>query len=428
MNTNVEKLDNNMVKLRIEVDPEKFEEGMKYAYNKNKSKINVQGFRKGKVPRRVIEAQYGPEVFYDDAINFVIPDAYFDAVKELKLDVVSRPSIDVEKVAKDEGLIFVAEVAVKPEITLGQYKGIEIEKVDTEVKDEAVENELKVVQNKNARLITVTDRAIQKGDIVTIDFEGFIDGKAFDGGKDKDFDLEIGSNTFIDNFEEQLIGKNLADDVEVNVTFPQDYGKEDLSGKNAIFKVEIKDIKYKELPDIDDEFAKDVSEFDSLDEYKNDIKTKLLEKKKDEALKERETKAIKKVIENSTINIPQVMIDEQSEQITRDYARRLSSQGLALEMYLNYMGQTKDEFKNSFNKQSEFNIKSRYILEAIAEKENFQVEEKDIEAELDEISKRYKIKKDAFRDNMTEEEKKSLIEDIKVQKALDIILDNLVEI
>lgn len=428
MSANLEKLENNIAKLRIEVDPEKFEEGMKYSYNKNKSRINIQGFRKGKVPRKVIEAQYGPEVFYDDAINFVIPDAYSDAIKELKLDVVSRPSIDVEKVEKNEGLVFIAEVAVKPEVTLGEYKGVEIEKVETEVKDEDIENEIKNVQNKNARLITVSDRPVQNGDIVTIDFEGFIDGVAFEGGKGEDYDLEIGSHTFIDNFEEQLIGKNLADDIDVKVTFPEDYGKEELSNKEATFKVEIKDIKYKELPEVDDEFAKDVSEFDTLDEYKADIKSKLLERKENQALQEKETKAMKKVIENSTMDIPEMMIDEQSEQMVRDYAQRLKSQGLPLDMYLNYMGQTQEEFKNSFNQQSEFNIRSRYILEAIAEKENFEVKEEDIEKELDEIAKRYAIKKDAFKNNMTDNEKQALINDIKVQKALDLILDNLVEI
>lgn len=428
MSANLEKLENNIAKLRIEVDPEKFEEGMKYSYNKNKSRINIQGFRKGKVPRKVIEAQYGPEVFYDDAINFVIPDAYSDAIKELKLDVVSRPSIDVEKVEKNEGLVFIAEVAVKPEVTLGEYKGIEIEKVETEVKDEDIENEIKNVQNKNARLITVSDRPVQNGDIVTIDFEGFIDGVAFEGGKGEDYDLEIGSHTFIDNFEEQLVGKNLADDIDVKVTFPEDYGKEELSNKEATFKVEIKDIKYKELPEVDDEFAKDVSEFDTLDEYKADIKSKLLERKENQALQEKETKAMKKVIENSTMDIPEMMIDEQSEQMVRDYAQRLKSQGLPLDMYLNYMGQTQEEFKNSFNQQSEFNIRSRYILEAIAEKENFEVKEEDIEKELDEIAKRYAIKKDAFKNNMTDNEKQALINDIKVQKALDLILDNLVEI
>lgn len=428
MSANLEKLENNIAKLRIEVDPEKFEEGMKYSYNKNKSRINIQGFRKGKVPRKVIEAQYGPEVFYDDAINFVIPDAYSDAIKELKLDVVSRPSIDVEKVEKNEGLVFIAEVAVKPEVTLGEYKGIEIEKVETEVKDEDIENEIKNVQNKNARLITVSDRPVQNGDIVTIDFEGFIDGVAFEGGKGEDYDLEIGSHTFIDNFEEQLVGKNLADDIDVKVTFPEDYSKEELSNKEATFKVEIKDIKYKELPEVDDEFAKDVSEFDTLDEYKADIKSKLLERKENQALQEKETKAMKKVIENSTMDIPEMMIDEQSEQMVRDYAQRLKSQGLPLDMYLNYMGQTQEEFKNSFNQQSEFNIRSRYILEAIAEKENFEVKEEDIEKELDEIAKRYAIKKDAFKNNMTDNEKQALINDIKVQKALDLILDNLVEI
>lgn len=428
MAANVEKLDNNMVKLKIEVKPEKFEEGMKYSYNKNKSRLNVQGFRKGKVPRKIIEAQYGPEVFYDDAINYVIPEAYSSAIKELDLDVVSRPMIKIDDIKKNQSVFFTAEVAVKPEVTLGGYKGIEVKKIDTEVTDEEVEDEIKKVQNKNSRLITVNDRPSQDGDIVTIDFEGFIDGVAFEGGKEDDYDLELGSNTFIDNFEQQLIGKNLADDIEVNVTFPEDYSKEDLAGKAATFKVEIKDIKYRELPVADDEFAKDVSEFDTLDEYKKDIKDKLLKAKQEDAERKKENEIMKKVVEDAQIDIPQIMIDEESELMVRNYNQMLYSQGLSLDMYLHYIGQSADDFQKSFNKQSEFNIKSRYALEEIAKQENFEVNEDDIEKELDEISKRHHVNKDSFRDKMNDEEKKALVEDIKVQKALDFVFDSAVEI
>ena len=282
MNSQLERLENNQVKLTIEVSAEKFEEGMKYAFNKNKKHISIPGFRKGKAPRNLVEKAYGPEIFYEDAVNYVIPDEYEKAIKEHNLDVVSRPEFDVEKIEKGQNLVFTALVTIKPEVKLGQYKDIEVAKIEVEVKDEEIEEELRKVQEKNSRIFSVTDRPVKDGDEVIIDFEGFVDGEAFEGGKATDFSLKIGSHTFIDNFEEQLIGKNPGENVEVNVTFPEDYAQKSLAGKAALFKVEVKEIKEKELPELDDEFAKDVSEFDTLDEYKQDIKEKLLEQKKEE--------------------------------------------------------------------------------------------------------------------------------------------------
>lgn len=428
MSTDFEKLENNMVKLTIEVSPEKFEEGMSYSYNKNKSKINVQGFRKGKVPRKIVEAQYGPEVFYEDAINYVIPDEYSKAVKELDLETASKPSIlEVKEIVPGSGFTFIAQVAVKPEVTLGEYKGIQIDKLNADVTDEEVDEEIKKVQEKNARLISVSDRPIKLGDIVTIAFEGFIDDVPFEGGKADDYDLEIGSHTFIDTFEDQLIDKNLGDDVEVRVTFPEDYGKEDLAGKAAMFKVEIKDIKYKELPEVDDEFAKDVSEFDTLEEYKNDIKSKLLEKKKEFVEEERENKVLEKIIANSKMSVPQIMIDEYSEMLANNYARRLASQGLNMDMYLKYIGQTKDQFLRSFDNSSEFSVKGKLVLEAIAKTENFEATEADIDKELENMSKTYNVESSKLKSVMAEEEKKALEEQIKIQKALEFVVENAVE-
>ncbi len=424
----LEKLENNMVKLTIEVAADRFEEGMKYSYNKNKSQISLQGFRKGKAPRNIIEKVYGPEVFYDDAINYVLPDAYAEAVKEHDLEVVSRPEVDVEKVAKGETMVFTALFAVKPEVTLGDYKGVEIEKVETEVTDEDIENEIKKVQDQNSRLVTVNDRPAQLGDIVTIDFEGFVDGVAFEGGKGEDYDLELGSHTFIDTFEDQLVGKNLADDVDVNVTFPENYGKADLSGKPALFKVEIKDIKFKELPVVDDEFVKDVSEFDTLDEYKSDIKAKLTTQKAENAKHEKENKIIAKVVENASIDIPKVMVSEQADQMVEDYSKRITSQGLPFEMYLQYLGQTKEQFKAGFEAQAEFNIKARYVLEAVAAKENFEVTDEEIGNELEKMAKAYGIDKAKLEEVMQEQEKEAVKQDVKVQKALDMLINEAVEV
>lgn len=428
MSANLERLEKNMVKLTITVDSERFEEGMKYSYNKNKSKINIQGFRKGKAPRRIIEVQYGPQIFYDDAVNFVIPDAYTQSIKELNLDIVSKPEIEVEEIKEDGCLIFTAEVAVKPEVTLGQYKGVEIEKINITVEDENVQAELKKVQDKNSRLITVNDRSTQSGDTITIDFEGFIDGVAFEGGKGEDYELVLGSNTFIDTFEEQLVGKNLADDLEINVKFPEDYAKEELAGKPALFKVEIKDIKYKELPELDDEFAKDVSEFDTLDEYKADIKAKLLKQKQEESKQLKDNKVLEKIIENSTMDVPDIMIKEQSQMMVEDQSKRLQSQGLPLDMYLHYIGQTKEQFEESFNTQSEFTIKARLVLSEIAKIENFDVTEEEIDVEIDKMASAYNIEKDKLKQVIAPEDKISLEKDVRVQKALELIVSNSIEI
>jgi len=424
----IEKLDNNMIKITIEVDAVRFEEGMKDSYNKNKAKINIEGFRKGKAPRKIIEIQHGPEIFYDDAINFVIPNAYAAAIQEHQLDTVARPEIDVETVNPGKSLVFTAIVAVKPEVTLGEYKGVEIEKVNVEVTADDLEADIKKVQEKNSRLVNISDRPAQIDDVVTIDFEGFVDGIAFEGGKGEDYDLTLGSHSFIDTFEDQLVGKNLADDLDVNVTFPVDYGKAELAGKPALFKVEIKDIKFKELPALDDEFAKDVSEFDTLDEYKADIKSKLLTQKEENAKRERENKVISKVIENATIDVPKIMIAEQANQMVEDYSNKLSQQGLPFDMYLQYVGQTKEEFKASFIPQAEFNIKARLVLEAVGNIENFEVTEQDVETELDKMVIAYKIEKDKLKEAMREQETDSIKQDIRVQKALDLMISTAIEI
>lgn len=428
MSANLEKLEKNMVKLTITVGSERFEEGMKYSYNKNKSKINIQGFRKGKAPRKIIEVQYGPQIFYDDAVNFVIPDAYTEAINELNLDIVSKPEMGVEDITEDGCLVFTATVAVKPEVTLGQYKGVEIEKINTEVQDEQVLAELKKAQDKNSRLITINDRPTQNGDIVTIDFEGFIDGVAFEDGKGEDYELVLGSKTFIDTFEEQLVDKNLADDLEVNVNFPKDYAKQELAGKPAVFKVEIKDIKYKELPELDDEFAKDVSEFDTLDEYKSDIKSKLLKEKQEQSKQLKDNKVLEKIIENSVIDVPDIMIKEQSEMMVEDYSKKLQSQGLPLDMYLHYIGQTKEQFEQSFNTQSEFTIKARLVLSEIAVIENFEVNDEEVEIEIDKMASAYNIGKDKLKEVMAPEDRMALEKDVRVQKALQLIASNAVEV
>lgn len=428
MSANLEKLEKNMVKLTITVNSDRFEEGMKYSYNKNKSKINIQGFRKGKAPRKIIEVQYGPQVFYDDAVNFVIPDAYTEAIEELNLDIVSKPEMGIEDITEDGCLIFTATVAVKPEVTLGQYKGVEIEKINIEVHDEQIQAELKKIQDKNSRLITINDRPAQNGDIVTIDFEGFIDGVAFEDGKGEDYELVLGSKTFIDTFEEQLVGKNLADDLEVNVNFPEDYAKKELAGKPAVFKVEIKDIKYKELPVLDDEFAKDVSEFDTLEEYKSDIKSKLLKEKQEQSKQLKDNKVLEKIIENSVIDVPDIMIKEQSEMMVEDYSKKLQSQGLPLDMYLHYVGQTKEQFEQNFNTQSEFTIKARLVLSKIAEIENFEVNDEEVEIEIDKMASAYNIAKEKLKEVMAPQDKIALEKDVRVQKALELIVSNAIEL
>ena len=422
----MEKIEKNKVKLTFSVDAARFEEGMQYSYNKNKSNIAVQGFRKGKAPRKLIEAQYGKAVFYDDAINFVMPEAYETAVKENNLDVVSRPEIDVTAI-DENGVSFTAEVYTKPEVKLGDYKGLKYTKMDEEPTDEEIDAELKKEQEKNARIVTVTDRPVQNGDIATIDFMGFMDGEAFEGGEGKDFDLEIGSHSFIDTFEDQLVGKNVGDDVEVNVTFPENYGQASLAGKPAKFEVEIKDIKVKELPELNDEFVQDTTEFENLNEYKNEIAGKLIVAKKQQAKNKMEEDLVTALVEGCEMDVPQVMIDNDIDMKIEDFSRNIQSQGLSLDVYLQYMGQTVESMREAYRPMSEKQVKARLALEAVANAENFAVEEADLDAEIEKIAKAYGMEKDVLKSALRPEDTENITKDIKVQKAVQFIKDNAVE-
>ena len=422
----MEKIEKNKVKLTFSVDAARFEEGMQYSYNKNKGNIAVQGFRKGKAPRKLIEAQYGKAVFYDDAINFVIPEAYETAVKENNLDVVSRPEIDVTAI-DENGVSFTAEVYTKPEVKLGEYKGLKYTKMDEEPTDEEIDAELKKEQEKNARIVTVTDRPVQNGDIATIDFKGFMDGEAFEGGEGKDFDLEIGSHSFIDTFEDQLVGKNVGDDVEVNVTFPENYGQASLAGKPAKFEVEIKDIKVKELPELNDEFVQDTTEFENLNEYKNEIAGKLIVAKKQQAKNKMEEDLVTALVEGCEMDVPQVMIDNDIDMKIEDFSRNIQSQGLSLDVYLQYMGQTVESMREAYRPMSEKQVKARLALEAVANAENFTVEEADLDAEVEKIAKAYGMEKDVLKSALRPEDTENITKDIKVQKAVQFIKDNAVE-
>lgn len=424
MSAKVEKLENSMIKLTIEVSAERFEEGMKFAYNKNKKRIVVPGFRKGKAPRKLIERTYGKGVFYEDAANHVIPDAYDKAVEENELDVVSRPEIDVEQIEAGKPFIFTAEVAVKPEVELGEYKGLEVEKKEVEVTDEEVDNELNAVAEQNARKINVTDRAVEDKDELKIDFEGFVDGVAFEGGKAEDYSLVIGSHSFIDTFEDQLIGKNIDEEVEVNVTFPEDYNKEELQGKPAMFKVTVKEISVKELPAIDDEFAKDVSDFDTLDEYKADLKAKAIERKEKTAKQEMEDALLEKAVENSKMELPAAMVQNESEMMINNFANTLRYQGMSLEQYLSFTGSNMVAFKDSLKPEAEKRVKGSLVLEAIAKAENIEVNEDDVEAELANMAKTYNMEIEKLKESINENELEHIKEDMKNKKALDLLVEN----
>ncbi|KAE9634394.1 trigger factor [Defluviitalea raffinosedens] len=424
MSSQLERLENNQVKLTIGVSAEKFEEGMQYAFNKNKKHISIPGFRKGKAPRAFVEKMYGPEIFYEDAINYVIPEVYEAAIKEHNLEVVSRPEFDVETIEKGKDVVLTAVVTVKPEVTLGQYKEVEVPKMEIEVKEEEIEEELKRVQEQNARIITVTDRPVKDGDEVVIDFEGFIDGEAFEGGKGTDYTLKIGSHTFIDTFEEQLIGARPGDNLEVNVTFPENYHQKDLAGRPALFKVEIKEIKEKELPALDDEFAKDVSEFETLDEYKKDIKAKLLEQKEKAAKLEKERNALEKVIENAKMDVPEVMIDNQIDQMVQDFSMRMRYQGLPVEQYLQFTGQTMEKLRENFRSDAEFQVKARLVLEEIAKVENIEVTDEELNDEFKRMAEQYQMELDKLLSNVGDAEKEAIREDIKIRKAVDLVVDS----
>ena len=366
MSYTVENLEKSMAKITITVSAEDFEKAMEQSYNKNKKKINIQGFRRGKAPRKMIEKMYGPEIFYEDAANLAIPDAYEEAAKECGLDIVSRPEIDVVEIGKGKEFVFTATVAVKPEVTLGDYKGIEVEKKEVKVLAADVNDEIERVREQNSRMITVDDRGIKKDDTAVIDFEGFVDGEAFQGGKGEDYPLVIGSHSFIDTFEDQLIGKKVGEEVEVNVTFPDEYHEESLKGKPALFKVTIKEIKKKELPKLDDEFASEVSEFETLKEYKASVKKTLTERRKADAKREKENIAVEKVVENATIEIPAPMIEEQTNQMIQEFAARLSQQGLSFEQYMQMTGLTPPALMEQMRPEAEKRIKTRLTLEAVS--------------------------------------------------------------
>ncbi len=423
----VENIDVNKIKITFSVSADRFEEGMKYSYNKNKNRINVQGFRKGKAPRKIIEIQYGKAIFYDDAFNFVLPEAYEAAVKEHNLDVVSKPEIDVDEISDTEGVTFTAEVYVKPEVKIDDYKGLSFTKEEVKVDDEDVNSQIDAVRTKNARILSISDRPIQNGDIAVIDFEGFSEGVAFEGGKGEDYELEIGSHSFIDNFEEQLIGKNIGDDVEVNVTFPGEYHQKTLAGKPALFKVEIKDIKFRELPELDDDFAQDVSEFDTLDEYKKDIMAKLLVRKQKEADDKKQEELLDALVKKAEMDVPQVMIENEIDNKIREFEAGISRQGLSLEMYLQYMGQSIENMREAYRIVSERQVKSRLVLEAIAEKENFEISDEEIDEEIKRVASAYGMEVDKLKKSMRDSDREALSKDVKVQKALKLVVDSAVE-
>lgn len=428
MSFKVEQLEEkNMVKLVIEASAEEFEAGLNTAYNKNKNKISVPGFRKGKAPRKMIEQLYGSQIFFEDAANEIIPDAYADAAKESGLDIVSQPKVSIEQLEAGKPFIFAAEVAVRPEVELGEYKGVEVTKADAEVTDADVEEELKKVQDQNSRTVSVEDRAVKDGDMTVIDFEGFIDGEAFDGGKGENYPLTIGSHSFIDTFEEQMIGMNIGEEKELNVTFPEDYHAENLKGKPATFKVTVKEIKEKQLPELDDDFAQDVSDFDTLAEYKEDLKKTISVRKENEAKAKKEDEAIAKIVETSKMDIPEAMINTQVNRMVEDFAQRLQQQGLSIDQYFQYTGMTADKIVEEMKPEAVKRIQTRLVLEAVAKAEDIQVSDEEFDAELQKMADMYKMELSQIKEFMGEFEGKQIRSDIAIQKAVDLIVNSTVE-
>lgn len=427
MSVQVEKLEKNMAKLTVEVPAEEVEKALQAAYMKEKNKISIPGFRKGKVPRAMIEKMYGAAVFYEEAANILIQDNYAAAMEESKEDIVSRPTIDVVQIEAGKPFIFTAEVAVRPEVTLGKYKGVQVTKIDTTVTDEEVEAALEKEQQKNSRTVTVTDRPAANGDTAVIDFEGFVDGVAFEGGKGENHPLEIGSHSFIDTFEDQLVGHNTGDEVEVNVTFPEKYQAADLAGKPAVFKVKINEIKTKELPELNDEFASEVSEFDTLAEYKEDLRKHLEVEKENEAKRTKEDEALKKIIDKSTMELPEAMIDTQCENMINEFAQRIAQSGLSMEQYMQFSGMTIDGLKEQVRPEAETRIKSSLVLEQIAKDENIEVSEDEINAEIEKMAAQYGMEADKLKEYLGDAEKESIKRDLSVTKAVDLIMENVKE-
>ena len=422
MSLQVENLEHNMVKVTIEVDAAKLDAAITKAYNKKKNQFNIPGFRKGKVPQKLIEKEYGVEIFYEDAANILIPDAYAEEMKDCDLEIVSRPEIDVVQLEKGKPFIFTAELAVKPEVTLGDYKGLDVPKTRVTVKKEEVEEELKRTQEQNAREITIEARPVKDGDILTIDYSGSVDGEKFEGGTAQDQTLIIGSGAFIPGFEEQLIGKELNEETEINVTFPEEYHAADLAGKEAVFEVKIKAIKEKELPELDDEFASEVSEFETLDEYKADIKEKIRERKKEEAKTERENKLVDLAVENAQMDIPDAMVEEQVQQMTEEFAQRLSYQGLSMEQYLQFSGMDAQKFADDMKPQAVKRIETRLVLEAIVKAENIEVSEEEYKAEVEKMAAMYQMETEQLEKLIQDAQKEQMMDDIAVQKAVDFLV------
>lgn len=428
MSVQVENLEKNMAKLTVEVTAEELEKALNAAYQKQKKNISIPGFRKGKVPRAMVEKMYGPAVFYEDAVNSLIPQEYSKAAEESGLDIVSQPEIDVVQIEKGKPFIFTAEVAVKPEVTLGEYKGLEVPKADLEVTDEEIEAELKKEQEKNARTINVEDRAAQNGDKVTLDFEGFVDGEAFEGGAGKDYPLTLGSNSFIPGFEEQLVGVGLEQPVDVNVTFPEDYQAEELKGKAAVFKCVIHKIEAKELPELDDDFAKDVSEFDTLEEYKKEIKDTIEKRKADAAKTEKENAVVDKAIENASMELPEAMIRTQVNQMIDDFARRIQSQGLTMDQYMQFTGATRETMQEQMKPQAVKRIQSRLVLEKVAEVENIQISDEKLDEELKKLAEMYKMELDKFKELVDDYQKEQMKKDLAVQEAVTLMAESAKEV
>lgn len=424
MSVQVEKLEKNMAKLTIEVSAQELEKALEDAFLKNKNKISVPGFRKGKVPRQMIEKMYGPEIFYEDAVNALIPEAYSKALDECEEDIVSSPDIEVTQIEKGKPFIFTAEVALKPEVKLGKYKGVKVEAADVAVTDEEVDAAIRRERENNARNIEVTDRPVKDGDITTLDFEGFVDGVAFEGGKGEDYPLTIGSGAFIPGFEEQLVGAEIGKEVEVNVTFPEDYQAEDLKGKAAVFKCTVKEIKEKELPELDDEFASEVSEFETLDEYKKDVKEKLTQKKEKDAKDAKEAAVIEAIVADSDMEIPEAMITTQQRQMIDEFAQRMQMQGLSMEQYFQFTGATMDKMMEQVRPQAETRIKSRLVLEAVAAAEGITATDEDFEEEIKAMAEAYQMEVDKVKELLPEKSAEGIREDIAVKKAAEFVVNS----
>ena len=427
MSLQVEKLEHNMAKLTIEVSAEELEKALQGAYNKQKKNISIPGFRKGKVPRQMIEKMYGPEVFYDDAANQLIPEAYGKVYDEEDLEIVSQPKIDIVQIEKGKPFIFTAEVALKPEVTLGEYKGLKVEKISNRVTQKEIDAKLAEEQEKNARTVSVTDRPVQDKDEVVLDFEGFVDGVAFEGGKGENYPLTIGSGSFIPGFEDQLIGANLEEEKEVRVTFPEEYHAKDLAGKDAVFKCSVHEIKVKELPELDDEFASDVSEFETLDAFKADIKAKIKEQKIAEGKRKQEDKAVEEAVANAQMDIPDAMIDTEVRQMANDFAQRLQQQGLTMDQYFQFTGMTAEKMTEELKPQALKRIQTRLVLEAIVKAENIEISDEKIDEEIQKMAESYKMEAEKLKEFMGENEKKQMKLDMAVQEAVTFLVENAVE-